>query len=65
MSHSEYKPTTLFKWINKYSKQLEGTATDTDNNRRNDMRQYWNKLFLGFEQERAYITYFKPFCLTT
>ena len=20
MSHSEYKPTTLFKWINKYSK---------------------------------------------
>lgn len=32
MSHSEYKPSTLFKWINKYSKQLEGTATDSDNN---------------------------------
>lgn len=34
MSHSEYKSSTLFKWPNKYSKQLEGTGTDTvtDNN---------------------------------
>lgn len=32
MSHSEYKTSTLFKWLNKYSKQLEGTATYTDNN---------------------------------
>lgn len=30
--HPEYCRTTLLKWLNKYSKQLESTATDTDNN---------------------------------
>ena len=32
MSHSDYKPSTLFEWINKYSKQLEGTTAVSDNN---------------------------------
>lgn len=30
--HPEYCRTTLLQWLNKYSKQLEGTATYTDNN---------------------------------
>ena len=28
----EYCRTTLLQWLNKYLKQLEGSATDTDNN---------------------------------
>ena len=30
--HPEYSRTTLLQWLNKYSKQLEGTASDPDNN---------------------------------